>query len=673
MVKSVTTSNQNLAAEAAPVNGAGAAVPVSEARLRGAGLSRFRLIRPASKASAPGAAAAQAVAGAIIHRQQAPDAARIQLWLRQFGQSSRHLLEADVIDYSADGQPGTPLAGWPQQRQPASAVLALARRVIDIKRYVVDPPAGVSAERMVAVPLVAAGLPRTAIVARFRRDGGNHATTELKEVLQASVWLRLLLAAGAALTPQARAPAPAVGRSGAAWPQAEAALEVFAAALEQRDFPAAALAVVNHLAEALGADRVSLGMLQRQAVQLLALSGNSSFNPATALAEALRGAMAEALRQGVALSCPEAPDAEPRELAAQQALLRAAHGGAVCTIPFAAGGVHVGAVVVEWRAVPAAGTEYRGRCQALLALAGPLLAALQAAETGWLERARAGASLLLRRLLGPQRPWLKSGLLAGAVLLLLAAVLPGTHRVSGDAVLRGSVQRVVLAPVDGFIATATARPGDVVAADAVLAQLDDQALRLEVARWQAEYERLNNEYREALSLLDSAKVAVLRAEMDRAAADFELAQDNLSRSEIRAPIAGIVVSGDFSQSLGAPVQRGATLFELAPLDGYRVSARISEREVAQLAPGQRGRLVLTAMPGADLYVAVERVTPVSEVVDGSNVFEVEARLVGAPANLRPGMQGVVKFSVGRARLLWLWTHDALDWLRVKLWSIGLWS
>jgi hypothetical protein len=37
------------------------------------------------------------------------------------------------------------------------------------------------------------------------------------------------------------------------------------------------------------------------------------------------------------------------------------------------------------------------------------------------------------------------------------------------------------------------------------------------------------------------------------------------------------------------------------------------------------------------------------------------------------MQGVAKFDVGRARLLWLWTHDALDWVRVKLWSIGLWG
>jgi multidrug resistance efflux pump len=242
--------------------------------------------------------------------------------------------------------------------------------------------------------------------------------------------------------------------------------------------------------------------------------------------------------------------------------------------------------------------------------------------------------------------------------------------VSGDAVLRGSVQRVVLAPADGFIATAPMRPGDVVTEGTVLATFDDQALSLEVARWQAEYDQTLNEYREALAELDSAKVTTLRAAMDRALAELELAEDNLARSEVRAPIAGIVVSGDFSQSLGAPLERGATLFELAPLDGYHVSVRVPEEDVGYVAAGQTGRLVLAALPGESVDLVVERVTPVSEVIDGRNVFEVEARLLGAPDALRPGMQGSAKLEVGQAKFLWLFTHHAVEWLRLQLWAFG---
>ena len=74
----------------------------------------------------------------------------------------------------------------------------------------------------------------------------------------------------------------------------------------------------------------------------------------------------------------------------------------------------------------------------------------------------------------------------------------------------------------------------------MLATFDDQALSLEVAKWQAEYEQALNEYREALAQLDSARVTTLRAAMDRALAELELAEDNLARSEIRAPIAGVI-------------------------------------------------------------------------------------------------------------------------------------
>jgi hypothetical protein len=115
------------------------------------------------------------------------------------------------------------------------------------------------------------------------------------------------------------------------------------------------------------------------------------------------------------------------------------------------------------------------------------------------------------------------------------------------------------------------------------------------------------------------------------------------------------------------------LFELAPLDGYHASVRVPEDDVGRLAPGQPGWLVLEALPHENLAVVVERVTPVSEVVDGSNVFEVEARLLEARDVLRPGMQGAAKIEVGRARLVWLWTHDLVDWLRLKLWAFGLWG
>jgi hypothetical protein len=47
---------------------------------------------------------------------------------------------------------------------------------------------------------------------------------------------------------------------------------------------------------------------------------------------------------------------------------------------------------------------------------------------------------------------------------------------------------------------------------------------------------------------------------------------------------------------------------------------------------------------------------------------VEATAKGATENLRPGMEGVGKIQVERRKLLWIWTHKLVHWVRMWVWS-----
>jgi multidrug efflux pump subunit AcrA (membrane-fusion protein) len=163
-------------------------------------------------------------------------------------------------------------------------------------------------------------------------------------------------------------------------------------------------------------------------------------------------------------------------------------------------------------------------------------------------------------------------------------------------------------------------------------------------------------------------VNVLSAKLAQAEAQLELFDDQLARTQLVAPFDGIVVKGDLSQSLGTPVKRGELLFELAPLEGYRVILEVDDRDIADVVVGERGRLALSALPGEDMAFAVERITPVSTAEDGRNYFRVEARLEQPSEALRPGMTGVAKIDAGSRRLAWIWTHRFLDWLRLWTWS-----
>ncbi len=89
---------------------------------------------------------------------------------------------------------------------------------------------------------------------------------------------------------------------------------------------------------------------------------------------------------------------------------------------------------------------------------------------------------------------------------------------------------------------------------------------------------------------------------------------------------------------------------------------------ARSGAGQKGQLLLTALPERPFAVEVIAVTPVARVADGVNSFEVLAHLADPDERVRPAMEGTAKIEAGEASLLWIWTHSFFDWLRIRAWS-----
>jgi multidrug efflux pump subunit AcrA (membrane-fusion protein) len=161
---------------------------------------------------------------------------------------------------------------------------------------------------------------------------------------------------------------------------------------------------------------------------------------------------------------------------------------------------------------------------------------------------------------------------------------------------------------------------------------------------------------------------MLQARLEEARAKLQLVETQLDRVRLTAPFDGVIITGDLTQSLGAPVKKGEALLTLAPEHDYRVMLEVDERDIAELGIGQSGHLALTALPGDALAFEVARITPVATPGQGRNFFEVEARLSAKHADLRPGLQGVAKVEAGSRSLLWIWTHRVYGWMRLMLWS-----
>ena len=94
--------------------------------------------------------------------------------------------------------------------------------------------------------------------------------------------------------------------------------------------------------------------------------------------------------------------------------------------------------------------------------------------------------------------------------------------------------------------------------------------------------------------------------------------------------------------------------------------------IAGIERGLKGTLVLTSLPGEKRQLTVEKVTSVSIAEDASNYFRVEASIndeqsAALQQDLRPGMEGAAKLDLGERSLVWIWTHELINWLRLKAW------
>jgi RND family efflux transporter MFP subunit len=454
------------------------------------------------------------------------------------------------------------------------------------------------------------------------------------------------------------------------------ALELTMTALDEPRAMSACQAAVTAAAVRLECDRVAIGFHDGRAVRLVSLSHSAEFSRRIDLVHTLEAVMNEAADQGSALYTVQGAvtgEAAQAYLAVrEQAQLSRQFGNAsVLSAPFMSGPGQSGVLVFEWP-LAEVGAAQRELAESLAPILGRVLLEKRYNDRPLLTRLRDGARGLAARLLGPRHVKTKLTALLLAAAAVFFTVAHGDFRVAANARLEGAVQRVVVAPFDGFVASAQARAGQVVQAGDVLATLDERDLQLEAARWESQQVQYSKQLHSAQAEHNLAQIQITQAQTDQAAAQRALSEAMLERTRITAPLTGVIISGDLSQRLGSAVRKGQTLFELAPLDAFRIVLEADEADVAHIAAGQRGELVLTALPGQSFAFTVTLVTSVAHAREGQNTFRVEALLDEPASALRPGMEGLGRISVEERRLLWIWTRGFTGWLRLKAWAwLGL--
>ncbi len=446
------------------------------------------------------------------------------------------------------------------------------------------------------------------------------------------------------------------------------AFDLVAVALEKHRFQDACNATVTELAMRLDCDQVSIGFLKRHKITVAAVSHLAQFGRRMNLVRTIGMAMDEAVDQRAIVCSPAPQEWEYRIDRAHRELARINGDGVILTVPLHSGGRFFGALTFERPPGAAFNEDAVTLCDCVANIVGPVLEEKRQNDRLIAVKFFESFVTQLQRLFGPHYIGRKLATATAVALIIFFAVFKADYAVTASAALEGSVQRVIVAPSEGYIASQNVRAGDVVHVGDLMATLDDKDLVIERLKWSTKKGEQEKEYGKALAKQERADASIIKVQIEQAVAQIGLLDEMIKRTHLTAPFEGLVISGDLSQSIGAAVKRGDELFQVAPLDSYRVILKIDERDIADIQPGQMGTLLMTSIPLQPLHYAVTRVTPIAEAEEGINSFRVEASLVELSERLRPGMKGVGKTGIDERLLINIWTHRLIHWIRITLWK-----
>ena len=461
-------------------------------------------------------------------------------------------------------------------------------------------------------------------------------------------------------------------------------LQLIGAIATVEGFEAACKNICNELATRTGAARVALGWVKGKeskgkTIKVIALSHTDKFDKRQELLVSTRKVMEECLDQDQIVHYD--PAGGGTDTVSREATIYSRENGncVLVSVPLRRLGNVAGVLMLEY----AADKKPDQNAATMVSLTGDVLTP-QLHDRHENDRniaVKVGYSIKSfgEKTIGEK--YMLAKIITVAVIIALAVLIfyPAVYRVSAPFSFASVDRRTVPAPAQGFLGEVgkvdgiDIRPGMRVKQGQILVSMDTTDMVLQKAEAQS---RANAYQKEADQKLKegnkTVEAMIALRQRDAAQAEADLWSWRMDQAIIRAPFDGEVLRGDLHERRGSPVKEGEALFEIGSTSALEVELNVKDKDIQYIKVGQEGEVASNSDPGSSYKFKVTRIVPLGEPKEAHNIFRVYGELQDKdiPA-WKPGMTGEAKVKTVPARLIWIWTHPLTDWIRLRMWGLGL--
>jgi hypothetical protein len=240
--------------------------------------------------------------------------------------------------------------------------------------------------------------------------------------------------------------------------------------------------------------------------------------------------------------------------------------------------------------------------------------------------------------------------------ILLLGMIPLPYKIKATSEVQPAKKTFLYAPFAAPLKESLVEPGDIVQKGAELARLDDKELGLELAEVQADLHRTQKERDGFVATHSAGEARMAQHEAEMLQARFEILKQRSEQLILRSPIDGIVISGDWKNASGMPLETGQSLFEVAPLEQLSIDVYLPDEDIRYARPGQHIRIQFDAYPFESFSGKLTSIHPAAEINDSKNVFVGTVKIGNPQGKLRPGMKGTAHCSSSWQPIWWNLLH-----------------
>jgi len=161
----------------------------------------------------------------------------------------------------------------------------------------------------------------------------------------------------------------------------------------------------------------------------------------------------------------------------------------------------------------------------------------------------------------------------------------------------------------------------------------------------------------------------VEADVEKLRNQVGILDQELGRTEIRAPIEGVIATPFVERKLNQHLSPGDELARIVDMARVTVEMQVPEKELADVRPGNPVWMKARSLPAVDFQGRVDFIAPVAQTLNGQQTVVVRSELQNDELLLKPDMTGVAKIYCGDRRIIDLMTRRFVRWIRTEFWDL----